>query len=86
MSKKKHKRSNETSEADVIAVGWAQVRDKLSHGLELTRNGASSLVRVFVDYSLPLNALGSWLGFWLSAVHARWCTRQMVMGAARQFN
>ncbi len=55
-------------------------------GFELTRNGASSRVRVFIDYRLPNKPPGSWLGHLLSAVYARWCTRQMVMGAARHFN
>ena len=55
-------------------------------GFELTRNGASSLVRVSIDYSLPIKPPGSWLGYWLGAVYARWCTRQMVMGAARHFS
>ena len=50
---------------------------------ELTRNGASSLVRVFIDYSLPIKPPGLWIGHWLSAVFARWCTKQMVMGATR---
>ena len=54
-------------------------------GFELTRNDASSLVRVFIDYSLPINAPGSWLGHLLGAVYARWCTKQMVGGAARHF-
>ena len=54
-------------------------------GFEPTRNGASSLVRVYIDYSLPIKPPGSWLGHWLGAVFARWCTRQMVMGAARHF-
>jgi carbon monoxide dehydrogenase subunit G len=54
-------------------------------GFELTRNGASSRVRVFIDYSLPINAPGSWLGHGFGAVYARWCTKQMVMGAARHF-
>ena len=54
-------------------------------GFELTRNGASSLVRVFIAYSLPINPPASWLGYLLGAVYARWCTRQMVMGAARHF-
>lgn len=54
-------------------------------GFELTRNGASSLVRVYIDYSLPIKPPGSWLGYWLGAVYARWCTRQMVMGVARHF-
>ena len=52
-------------------------------GFELTRSGASSLVRVFIDYSLPIKPPGSWLGYLLGVVYARWCTRQMVMGAAR---
>ena len=54
-------------------------------GFELTRKGASSLVRVFIDYSLPINAPGSWFGYWFGAVYARWCTRQMVVGAAKHF-
>lgn len=55
-------------------------------GFELTRNGASSLLRVFIDYSLPIKPPGSWFGYWLGAVYARWCTRQMVMGATRHFS
>ncbi|MBC7657290.1 MAG: SRPBCC family protein [Frankiaceae bacterium] len=54
-------------------------------GFELTRNDASSLVRVFIDYSLPIKPPGSWIGHWQGAVFARWCTKQMVMGAARHF-
>jgi len=55
-------------------------------GFELTRSGVSSLVRVFIDYSLPIKPPESWLGHLLGAVYARWCTRQMVMGAARHFS
>ncbi len=55
-------------------------------GFELTRDRGSSLVRVFIDYSLPINAPGSWPGHLLGPVYARWCTRQMVMGATRHFN
>ena len=54
-------------------------------GFELTRSGASSLVRVFIDYSLPIKPPGSWLGRLLGAGYARWCTKQMVTGAARHF-
>ena len=54
-------------------------------GFELTRDGASSLVRVFIDYSLPSNAPGSWLGRLLGGVYARWCTKQMAADAARHF-
>ena len=54
-------------------------------GFDLTRNGASSLVRVFIDYSLPIKPPESWFGYCLGAVYARWCTTQMVKGAARHF-
>ena len=55
-------------------------------GFELTRNGALSVLRVFIDYSLPIKPPGSWLGYWLGDVYARWCTRQMVTGATRHFS
>ena len=55
-------------------------------GFELTRNGASSLVCVFIDYSPPIKPPGSWFGYLLGAVYAHWCTKQMVMGAARHFS
>ena len=37
-------------------------------GFELTNKGDASQVRVFVDYSLPINAPGSWLGHLLGAL------------------
>ena len=55
-------------------------------GFELTPKGASSLVRVFIDYSLPTKAPWSWLGSLFGAVYARWCTKQMANAAARHFN
>ena len=55
-------------------------------GFELTRTGDSSLVRIFIDYSLPTSAPGSWLGRLLGGVYARWCTKQMADDAARQFD
>lgn len=54
-------------------------------GFELTRKGETSQVRVFIDYSLPTNAPGSWLGRFLGGVYARWCTKQMADDAARHF-
>jgi hypothetical protein len=54
-------------------------------GFELTPNGDSSMVRVFIDYSLPTTAPGSWLGRLLGGVYARWCTKQMADDAARHF-
>ena len=55
-------------------------------GFELTPSGDSSMVRVFIDYSLPTTAPGSWLGRLHGGVYARWCTKQMADDAARRFN
>lgn len=55
-------------------------------GFELTRNGDASQVRVFIDYRLPSEAPGSWLGRLLGGFYARWCTKQMADDAARHFN
>ncbi len=44
-----------------------------------------SRVRVFIDYSLSIKPPEPWFGHLLGAVYARWCTRQMVMGATRHF-
>ena len=54
-------------------------------GFDLTPEGASSRVRVFIDYSLPSGAPGYWLGLLFGGVYARWCTRRMADDAARHF-
>ena len=54
-------------------------------GFELTPRGDSSLVRVFIDCSLPTTAPESWLGGLLGGVYARWCTKRMADDAARHF-
>ena len=55
-------------------------------GFDLMPRGDLSLVRVFIDYSLPATAPGSWLGRLLGGVYARWCTNQMAGDAAMHFN
>ena len=55
-------------------------------GFDLTPRGDASLVRVFIDYSLPTTAPGSWLGRLLGGVYARWCTKQMADHAASHFD
>ena len=55
-------------------------------GFELTPKGDSSLVRVYIDYSLPTTAPASWLGRLFGGVYARWCTKQMADDAARHFD
>ena len=54
-------------------------------GFELTPRGDSSMVRVFIDYSLPTTVPESWLGSLLGGVYARWCTKRMADDAARHF-
>ena len=54
-------------------------------GFELTPRGDSSLVRIFIDYSLPTTAPLSWLGGLLGAGYARWCTKRMADDAAGHF-
>ncbi len=55
-------------------------------GFEVTPQGSdASQARVFIDYSLPSNAPGSWLGYGFGGIYGRWCTQQMVMDAARHF-
>ena len=55
-------------------------------GFELTPKDDSSLVRVFIDYSLPPTAPGAWLGRLLGGIYARWCTKKMASDAAKHFN
>ena len=71
---------------ETIGTPNLQVMAHYRMGFELTPKGNSSLVRVFIDYSLPAKAPGSWLGRLLGGVYARWCTKQMADGAARHFN
>jgi hypothetical protein len=54
-------------------------------GFEVTPQGNSSVVRVFIDYSLPTAAPGSWLGRLLGGAYARWCTKRMADDAAAYF-
>ena len=54
-------------------------------GFEITPRGASSLLRVFIDYVLPETPLARWLGRLLAALYARWCTESMAEDAAKHF-
>jgi hypothetical protein len=54
-------------------------------GFEVTPSGDSSLVRVFIDYSLPMGFVGQWLGRLFGPVYAKWCTRRMTRDAAERF-
>jgi len=54
-------------------------------GFEISPNGGSSAVRVFIDYDLPDGWSGRWLGRLLGGLYARWCTQKMVQDAASHF-
>jgi len=54
-------------------------------GFEITPEGAASVLRVFIDYSLPRTPLARWLGGLLAAAYARWCIDSMADGAAKHF-
>ena len=70
---------------ETIGTPQLQVMAHYRMGFELTPKGGSSEVRVFIDYSLPAKAPGSWLGRLLGGVYARWCTKKMAGDAARHF-
>ncbi len=55
-------------------------------GFELTPEGDVSTLCVFIDYSLPPTAPGSWLGLLLGGIYARWCTKKMASDAAKHFS
>ena len=71
---------------ETIGIPKLLVMSHYRMGFELTPKGDSSLLRVFIDYSLPATAPASWLGRLLGGVYARWCTKQMADDAARHFS
>jgi hypothetical protein len=54
-------------------------------GFELTPQATGSVLRVFIDYSLPETMPGRWLGRLLGLQYAKWCTQQMVDDAVKHF-
>lgn len=61
------------------------VMDSYEMGYEIVPNAADSLLRVFIDCTLPARVLGRWLGYMLGSFYARWCLRRIVEDAARRF-
>jgi len=54
-------------------------------GYEVTPQGNSSLLRVFIDYALPEAGLSRWLGRMFGGDYARWCTQRMAGDAQEYF-
>lgn len=54
-------------------------------GFEITPQGNSSNLKVFIDYQRP--AGGGWLlGFLFGGIYAKWCVRQMTAGVQAAYD
>ena len=54
-------------------------------GFEINDRGASSRLRVWIEYALPRGLLSRWLGSLLGRRYASWCTRRMANDAFHHF-
>jgi Polyketide cyclase / dehydrase and lipid transport len=54
-------------------------------GFELTPQGSSSLLRVFIDWALPEATPARWLSRVFGGFYARWCTGRMARDAQAHF-
>ena len=54
-------------------------------GFSVTPRERGSLLRVFIDYTLPASWPARWLGRVFGGYYARWCVQRMVDDAVRQF-
>ena len=61
------------------------VIDRYRMGFEISPLGNDSMLRVFIEYSLPARAPARWLGRVFGGYYARWCARRMVDDAVRHF-
>ena len=52
-------------------------------GIEIKPQDTRSLLRVYIDYDLPVTNV--WLGQLFSGFYAKWCVRQMIRGASDYF-
>lgn len=52
-------------------------------GFEVTPQGSSAQLRIFIDYALPESLPARWLGRMLCHLYARWCTLRMISDAEK---
>jgi len=52
-------------------------------GIEVGPQDSNSLLRVYIDYDLPLT--NAWLGRLFSGSYAKWCVRQMIKDTSDHF-
>jgi hypothetical protein len=70
---------------ETIGAPRLLVIDRYRMGFEVTPQGNGSLLRVYIDYSLPHGVLTRRLEYLLGPVYARWCTRRMVKDTVKHF-
>ncbi|MDZ4095378.1 MAG: hypothetical protein U1D35_10800 [Paracoccaceae bacterium] len=61
------------------------VMDSYVMGFDARGMGAGTEVRVFIDYRLPSDLVGRWLGRVFAPIYARWCVSRMVKDARQHF-
>ena len=54
-------------------------------GFQLLPHPSGSLLRVFIEYSLPKRAPWRWFGRLFGRYYATWCTQQMIDDAVKHF-
>jgi len=55
-------------------------------GLVVAPEGERSLLRIFIDYSLPAQGSHRWLGKLLGRIYAKWCVHRIRRDAERRFH
>jgi hypothetical protein len=68
-----------TLDANLLVIGPYQL------GFALEPSGATTRLRVRMDYDLPATGAARWLGRLLGRTYARWCTGRMAKDAASHF-
>lgn len=54
-------------------------------GFDINDQQGGSLLRIFIDYSLPENGFQHWLGRLFGDLYSKWCVNRMLGDAAREF-
>ena len=70
---------------ETIGVPKLLVIGDYKMGFEITPQGTSSLLHVFINYNLPEPLLMRLLGHVFGGFYARWCTESMAKDAAAYF-
>ncbi len=61
------------------------VIDHYKLGFEIKPQNNSSLLKVYIDYSLPESLITHWLGILFGKMYAKWCVNQMINGVKEHY-